>query len=45
MMAASRIYGIHIENKRTDAFVPLADMFNHKRPAYTSWGYLDTSSG
>ncbi|KAL4496233.1 hypothetical protein ABPG72_012970 [Tetrahymena utriculariae] len=45
MMAASRIYGLFINKKRTDAFVPLADMFNHRRPAYTNWGFCEDKGG
>ena len=32
MTASSRIFGMTIDGKKTDAFVPLADMLNHKRP-------------
>lgn len=63
MMAASRIYGLFINKKRTDAFIPLAgnnryyfllenedmcfrlDMFNHRRPAYTNWGFCEDKGG
>lgn len=32
MCACSRIFGIEINGKKTDAFVPYADMLNHKHP-------------
>jgi histone-lysine N-methyltransferase SETD3 len=32
MTASSRIFGITINGIKTDAFVPLADMLNHRRP-------------
>lgn len=41
MTASSRIFGINIKGVKTDAFVPLADMLNHKRPKLTSWCYSD----
>lgn len=41
MTASSRIFGIIIKGFKTDAFVPLADMLNHKRPKLTSWSYSD----
>jgi histone-lysine N-methyltransferase SETD3 len=35
MMVASRIFGININDIKTDAFVPYADMLNHRRPRQT----------
>jgi histone-lysine N-methyltransferase SETD3 len=32
MSASSRIFGLVIDGVKTDAFVPFADMINHKRP-------------
>jgi len=32
MSASSRIFGLNINGTKTDAFVPLADMLNHRRP-------------
>jgi histone-lysine N-methyltransferase SETD3 len=32
MMVSSRIFGITVNNIKTDGFVPYADMLNHKRP-------------
>ncbi|CAD8159503.1 unnamed protein product [Paramecium pentaurelia] len=45
MTASSRIFGINIKGVKTDAFVPLADMLNHKRPKLTSWCYSDERQG
>lgn len=30
MMVSSRIFGMNIEGTKTDGFVPMADMLNHK---------------
>lgn len=45
MIVASRIFGITIDGVKTDAFVPYADMLNHKRPRETSWYYSDEKKG
>lgn len=45
MIVASRIFGITIDGVKTDAFVPYADMLNHKRPRETSWYYSDDKKG
>lgn len=45
MIVASRIFGITIDGIKTDAFVPYADMLNHKRPRETSWYYSDERGG
>ena len=45
MTAASRIFGIVIGENKTDAFVPLADMLNHRRPKQTSWSYNNEKQG
>lgn len=45
MTAASRIFGIVINEVKTDAFVPLADMLNHRRPKQTSWSYSNEKQG
>lgn len=45
MMVASRIFGISIDNHKTDAFVAYADMLNHRRPRQTSWQYCDKRQG
>ena len=45
MMVSSRIFGMNIEGQKTDGFVPMADMLNHKRPRETSWTYTDEKAG
>jgi histone-lysine N-methyltransferase SETD3 len=45
MMVSSRIFGMNINGKKTDGFVPMADMLNHKRPKQTSWTYTDEKGG
>jgi histone-lysine N-methyltransferase SETD3 len=45
MMVSSRIFGMNINGKKTDGFVPMADMLNHKRPKQTSWTYSDDKGG
>lgn len=45
MLTASRIFGISVNGVKTDGFVPLADMLNHKRPRTTSWYYCDERQG
>lgn len=45
MMVSSRIFGMNIDGKKTDGFVPMADMLNHKRPKQTSWTYSDEKHG
>jgi len=37
----TRIFGLVINNGKTDGLVPMADMLNHKRPRETSWTYED----
>ena len=39
MIISSRIFGITINNKKTDALVPIADMLNHRTPKSTSWAF------
>jgi histone-lysine N-methyltransferase SETD3 len=41
MIICSRIFGISINNRKTDAMVPIADMLNHKTPKITNWFYCD----
>ena len=41
MIISSRIFGISINNNKTDALVPYADLLNHKRPRQTQWYYDD----
>ena len=45
LLVASRIFGISVDNHKTDGFVPYADMLNHKRPRETSWTYCDQRQG
>jgi histone-lysine N-methyltransferase SETD3 len=45
MMVSSRIFGITVEGVKTDGFVPLADMLNHRRPKQSSWYYDDNLKG
>jgi len=45
MMVSSRIFGMNIEGTKTDGFVPMADMLNHKRPKQTTWSYIDAKGG
>lgn len=39
MAVSSRIFGIKIENRKTDVLAPFADLLNHKRPRQTHWLY------
>jgi len=45
MMVASRIFGITVDNVKTDGFVPYADMLNHRRPRQTTWYYDQEKEG
>lgn len=45
MIVSSRIFGINVNGVKTDGFVPLADMLNHKRPKQTTWYYCDKRQG
>lgn len=45
MMVSSRIFGMNIDGVKTDGFVPMADMLNHKRPKQTTWTYTDEKRG
>jgi histone-lysine N-methyltransferase SETD3 len=45
MIVSSRIFGIIINGKKTDALVPIADMLNHKIPKMTSWFFSDERKG
>jgi len=44
MCVCSRIFGMTIDGNKTDGFVPLADMLNHRRPRQTSWTYCEETS-
>lgn len=39
MLISSRIFGIRINNTKTDVLVPFADLLNHRRPKQTQWYY------
>ena len=45
MLISSRIFGINVNNVKTDSLVPLADMLNHKCPQQTSWEYKEDVKG
>ena len=44
-MTCSRIFGITVNDVKTDGFVPYADMLNHKRPRQTLWQYDEDKRG
>ena len=41
LIISSRIFGITINNTKTDALVPYADLLNHRRPRQTQWFFDD----
>jgi histone-lysine N-methyltransferase SETD3 len=41
LLISSRIFGISINNNKTDVLAPFADLLNHKRPRQTQWFYDD----
>ena len=41
LLISSRIFGISINDKKTDVLAPFADLLNHKRPRQTQWYYDD----
>lgn len=45
IITSSRVFGIVVNGVKTDGFVPLADMLNHKRPRQTTWFYDDSRGG
>jgi histone-lysine N-methyltransferase SETD3 len=45
LLVASRVFGVTIAGRRTQALVPLADLCNHKSPPGTRWGYRDAADG
>lgn len=45
MGVSSRIFGMQIDGIKTDGFVPLADMLNHRRPRQTTWSYEESKNG
>lgn len=41
MAVSSRIFGVSINNVKTDCFAPFADMLNHRRPRQTEWYFSE----
>jgi hypothetical protein len=41
MLISSRIFGIEVENKNTDAMIPFGDLFNHSSERNTQWYFDD----
>jgi histone-lysine N-methyltransferase SETD3 len=41
VLISSRIFGISINDNKTDVLAPFADLLNHKRPRQTQWFYDD----
>ena len=41
VLISSRIFGISINQNKTDVLAPFADLLNHKRPRQTQWYYDD----
>ena len=41
VLISSRIFGITINEYKTDVLAPFADLLNHKRPRQTQWYYDD----
>ena len=41
VLISSRIFGITINENKTDVLAPFADLLNHKRPRQTQWYYDD----
>jgi len=41
VLISSRIFGIAINDNKTDVLAPFADLLNHKRPRQTQWYYDD----
>jgi len=41
VLISSRIFGISINENKTDVLAPFADLLNHKRPRQTQWYYDD----
>ena len=45
MIISSRVFGIEINDKKTDILVPFADLLNHRRPRQTHWYYNNILQG
>jgi len=45
LVVITRIFGLVIDDVKTDGLVPMADMLNHKRPRETKWTYSQKKRG
>jgi len=45
LVVITRIFGLLINNQKTDGLVPMADMINHKRPRETRWTFNEAKQG
>lgn len=45
LVVITRIFGMQIDNNKTDGLVPYADMLNHKVPKETKWTFDDQRYG
>jgi len=45
LVVITRIFGMVIDNVKTEGLVPMADMLNHKRPRQTKWTYVQARRG
>lgn len=45
LVVITRIFGLYIDNQKTDGLVPYADMLNHKRPRETKWTFDNQMGG
>ena len=45
LVVITRIFGLVINDIKTDGLVPMADMLNHKRPRETKWTYAQKKHG
>ena len=45
LVVITRIFGLVIDDIKTDGLVPMSDMLNHKRPRETKWTYSQKKRG
>merc|ERR1712130_538250 len=45
LVVITRIFGLVIDEVKTDGLVPMADMLNHRRPRETKWTYSQKRRG
>jgi len=45
LVVITRIFGLVIDEVKTDGLVPMADMLNHRRPRETKWTYSQKKRG